>query len=193
MNKDEVRGRSAATRASRSSKALETKSNTLKAVRSDEGADRASSATRRLEKAQAVWLESCASGPTSISSCRASAADRAGASARTDPSFSCGSTYNGDFGGSVTDNRRTSTRHAVSLPATLTIEGAPTQCTVLNLSLGGALVSAERKVPMGFAVTSSSRSRRSRQPVDVGATVRWADTAAIGSSSTACERSTYGA
>jgi len=49
----------------------------------------------------------------------------------------------------VSDNRRIQTRHDVSLPGTLTIDGSTSDCTVVNLSLGGALVAAHTKYPMG--------------------------------------------
>ena len=62
----------------------------------------------------------------------------------------------------------------------MTIDGAQIQCTVLNLSLGGALVSSQKKVPMGVRVHITFSIPTVEQPVDVGATVRWADTAAIG-------------
>jgi hypothetical protein len=80
----------------------------------------------------------------------------------------------------VTDNRRSSTRFAVSLPGKVTIEGAVTSCTVLNLSLGGALVAAEKKLPMGMRVKIVFSIPTVEQAIDVGATVRWADNTGVG-------------
>ena len=80
----------------------------------------------------------------------------------------------------MADNRRTSTRHAVSIAAKLAIEGAPKACTVLNLSLGGAQVSSVGKLPMGARVTIAFSVPTLEEPIDVGCTVRWADDAGLG-------------
>src|SRR5678815_1593350 len=70
-------------------------------------------------------------------------------------------------GGSVPDNRRTQHRHTVSLAAKLTINGTPNDCTMLNLSLGGALLAAQSKHPLG-------------QRVELAFTVRWSNTDGVG-------------
>lgn len=80
----------------------------------------------------------------------------------------------------MADNRRTSARHAVSIPAELATAGAPTTCTILNLSLGGALVSASARYAMGQRVQISFRVPTQEPPIEVGATVRWADTSSAG-------------
>jgi hypothetical protein len=80
----------------------------------------------------------------------------------------------------VSDNRRTATRHAVSIPGKIKIEGPPEACTVLNLSLGGALVSASRRLAMGVRVHITFSVPTVEQPIDVGATVRWTDGAGVG-------------
>ena len=80
----------------------------------------------------------------------------------------------------VADNRRTSTRHAVSLAGQLTVDGTRTRCTMMNLSLGGALVAAGTKYSMGQRVTITFTFRRSSDPIEVGATVRWSDDKATG-------------
>jgi hypothetical protein len=80
----------------------------------------------------------------------------------------------------VADNRRTSTRHAVSLAGTLTVNGEPRPATVMNLSLGGASVAAGARFSMGARVQISFMIPTSADPVEVGATVRWSDDKATG-------------
>jgi hypothetical protein len=80
----------------------------------------------------------------------------------------------------VADNRRTSTRHAVSLAAKLTQEGNQRPVTVMNLSLGGALVSAGHKYAMGQRLQISFTVPTLEDPIEVGATVRWSDDKATG-------------
>lgn len=75
----------------------------------------------------------------------------------------------------MADNRRTSTRHAVSLAAQLTLDGAPRPATVMNLSLGGALVSAGARFAMGQRLQISFTVPTLEDPIEVGATVRWSD------------------
>jgi PilZ domain-containing protein len=79
----------------------------------------------------------------------------------------------------VTDNRK-ATRHPVSLPGKMTIEGAVTACTVMNLSLGGALVAGARKLPMGTKVHISFAIPTVAEPIAIDATVRWADNTGVG-------------
>ena len=80
----------------------------------------------------------------------------------------------------VAENRRTSTRHAVSLPAQLTIDGAQRPCTVMNLSLGGALFSLENRLAMGTRVDFRFSIPTLEEPIVIGATVRWSDDTATG-------------
>lgn len=80
----------------------------------------------------------------------------------------------------MADNRRTSTRHDVSLAAKLTVGSEARPATVMNLSLGGALVSAGAKIPMGQRVQISFTVPTLEDPIEVGATVRWSDSKATG-------------
>jgi hypothetical protein len=80
----------------------------------------------------------------------------------------------------VADNRRTSTRHAVSIPGKLVIDGAPGDCTVLNLSLGGALIGGAKKLPMGHRVNITFAVPTVEEAIDIGATVRWSDGSGLG-------------
>jgi hypothetical protein len=80
----------------------------------------------------------------------------------------------------VSDNRRTSTRHVVSLPAKLVADGAPREVTVMNLSLGGALLTAAARFAMGQRVVISFIVPTMAEAIEVGATVRWSDDKATG-------------
>ena len=80
---------------------------------------------------------------------------------------------------SATD-KRTSTRHVVSLPAKLAIEGKQEPCTIVNLSLGGALVMATSKLVMGQRVSITFAVPTVEEAVEVGSTVRWSDDKGVG-------------
>ncbi len=80
----------------------------------------------------------------------------------------------------MTDNRRTATRHAVSLSAQLVINGAPREVTVQNLSLGGALISAGARFPMGQRVNITFSVPTGPEPIEIGCVVRWSDDKATG-------------
>ena len=80
----------------------------------------------------------------------------------------------------MTDNRRTSSRHTVSIPAKVTIDGVPRDCTVVNLSLNGALVETGSKHAMGARMQLVFKVPTLDEAIDVGATVRWADGKGVG-------------
>jgi hypothetical protein len=80
----------------------------------------------------------------------------------------------------VADNRRTQTRHDVSLAAKLTLDGQPREATVSNLSLGGALVNSGMRYAMGQRVQISFVVPTLEDPIEVGATVRWSDDKSTG-------------
>lgn len=77
-------------------------------------------------------------------------------------------------------NRRSATRHEVSLAGQLVINGEPRPITVINLSLGGASVAAGAKLAMGLRVQVSFVLPTAHDPIDVTATVRWSDAKATG-------------
>ena len=79
----------------------------------------------------------------------------------------------------MADNRR-ATRHNVSLPVKLTVDGVPNDCTMLNLSLGGALVAAKAKYAMGHRVQVSFHVPSMAEAIEVGATVRWSTSEGVG-------------
>ena len=80
----------------------------------------------------------------------------------------------------MADNRRIQTRHVVAMPITLTINGTPNDCTVLNLSLGGALVAADTRFSMGQRVQVAFRIPTLREAIEVGGTVRWSNAEGVG-------------
>jgi hypothetical protein len=78
------------------------------------------------------------------------------------------------------DNRRTSTRHPVSIAANVKVDWVVEECTILNLSLGGALVAMSRKLVMGTRIGITFSVPTVEQTIDVGATVRWCDALGVG-------------
>ena len=80
----------------------------------------------------------------------------------------------------MSDNRRTSNRHSVSLAAKLGVNGESHPVTIMNISLGGALLSAGARLPMGQRLTISFVVPTLEEAIEVGATVRWSDDKATG-------------
>jgi hypothetical protein len=80
----------------------------------------------------------------------------------------------------VAENRRTSTRHAVSIAANLKVNGADQQCTLCNLSLGGALFLVMPRLPMGQRLDVTFKVPTMDEAIEIGATVRWSDDKATG-------------
>jgi hypothetical protein len=80
----------------------------------------------------------------------------------------------------VADNRRSSTRHAVSLVGKLAIGGGTADCTIVNLSLGGALIAQRVRHPMGARCNVAFKVPSIEEPIEVGATVRWSDDTSVG-------------
>ena len=80
----------------------------------------------------------------------------------------------------MTDNRRSATRHDVSLAVTLEMDGKALETEMRNLSLGGANVALPDRLAMGTRVKLRFRVPTHDQPIEVGAQVRWATDDAIG-------------
>ncbi len=82
----------------------------------------------------------------------------------------------------MADNRRTATRHAVSIVGTLAMGTPPATggCTIMNISLGGALIAATKRFPMGERCNITFKVPSQEEPIEIGATVRWSDDAAVG-------------
>jgi hypothetical protein len=80
----------------------------------------------------------------------------------------------------VADNRRSSARHVVSIAGKLAIGTAPNDCTIVNLSLGGALIAQTMRHPMGARCNVAFRVPTMEEPIEVGATVRWSDDTSVG-------------
>ena len=80
----------------------------------------------------------------------------------------------------MADNRRIQTRHDVAIPAKLTVDGTPKDCTISNISLGGALVEANAKYAMGQRVTVAFHVPTMDEAIEVGGTVRWSNVDGVG-------------
>ncbi len=80
----------------------------------------------------------------------------------------------------MTDNRRSETRHDVSIAVTLELEGKSLETEMRNLSLGGANVVLGRRLPMGTRVKLRFRVPAHDQPIEVGAQVRWSTEDSVG-------------
>ena len=80
----------------------------------------------------------------------------------------------------MAENRRSATRHDVSLAGQIVINGEPRPITVTNLSLGGASIAAGAKLAMGLRVQVSFAIPTATDSIDVMATVRWSDAKATG-------------
>ncbi len=76
--------------------------------------------------------------------------------------------------------KRRSARHNVSLSATLVIGGETHQTQMLNLSLGGALLSHSERVATGERVQVTFDIPTHDKPIEVGGSVRWASESALG-------------
>lgn len=80
----------------------------------------------------------------------------------------------------MADNRRTSTRHEVLIDCKLDVDGAVnTDCQLVNLSLGGALIAGVRH-KMGQRLQVTFTVPASDHTIEIGATVRWADVKGVG-------------
>ncbi len=80
----------------------------------------------------------------------------------------------------MADNRRSSARHVVSIAGTLSIAGAANPCSIVNLSLGGALLAATQRHAMGARVHIAFKLPTLEETIEVDATVRWADATSVG-------------
>ena len=82
----------------------------------------------------------------------------------------------------MADNRRTAIRHAVSIVGKLAMGTPPVtgDCTILNLSLGGALIAATRRYGMGERCNLIFQVPSQAEAIEIGATVRWSDDASVG-------------
>lgn len=77
-------------------------------------------------------------------------------------------------------NRRSATRHAVSLPGQLVANGVERTITVVDLSVGGARAALRTRRPLGTRVHLAFSIPTHQDPIVVGATVRWTDQSTAG-------------
>jgi Tfp pilus assembly protein PilZ len=80
----------------------------------------------------------------------------------------------------VSDNRRSATRHAVSIAVTLVIDGEAAQTEMRNLSLGGAYIALGRRLSIGKPVQLRFRIPTHDQPIEVQSQVRWSTADGVG-------------
>lgn len=78
------------------------------------------------------------------------------------------------------DNRRTASRHPVTLAGTVVVNGEARPVTVMNLSLGGALIDAGARYAMGQRLQIAFKVPTLESAIEIGATVRWSDDSATG-------------
>ena len=79
----------------------------------------------------------------------------------------------------MADNRR-QTRHEVSFPVKLTVDGTSSDCKVLNISLGGVQIAAQVKYAMGQRVSVAFHVPTMAESIEVGGTVRWSNVEGVG-------------
>jgi hypothetical protein len=80
----------------------------------------------------------------------------------------------------MADNRRTAIRHAVSITGKFSTTADPADCSIINLSLGGALLVASKRHAMGERCHITFKIPTIEEPIDIGATVRWSDDKSVG-------------
>ncbi len=75
---------------------------------------------------------------------------------------------------------RSTTRHSVNLDTTVTFQEAQSGQTIVNLSLGGALLTFGERLPIGTRLELGFRLPTAEEEIRVGAVVRWATDDSIG-------------
>ncbi len=80
----------------------------------------------------------------------------------------------------MADNRRIQTRHDVSIPVKLAVNGILSDCELLNISLGGAQIAAHAKYAMGQRVEIAFHVPTMAEAIEVGGTVRWSNPDGVG-------------
>lgn len=79
----------------------------------------------------------------------------------------------------MSENRRIATRHPVSIPVTVTLDGSSTACILTNLSLGGGFLQHPR-VAMGSRLHLVFQVPGHETPIETQSTVRWSTSEGIG-------------
>ncbi len=75
---------------------------------------------------------------------------------------------------------RSNTRHPVSIDTTVTFEETQSGQKIVNLSLGGALLTFGERLPIGSRLTLVFRLPTAEADISVGAVVRWTAEESIG-------------
>lgn len=71
------------------------------------------------------------------------------------------------------ENRRSTTRYAVNLAATVEIGDAQLERRITNLSLGGAFIDHDERLAIGTRIDVQFRLPNREQPIAIGGEVRW--------------------
>lgn len=80
----------------------------------------------------------------------------------------------------MTENRRSATRHDVSLAVSYELDGQSYESELRNLSLGGALIAHPDRVAMGKRVSVQFRIPNMTEAIAVGGHVRWSTDSGFG-------------
>lgn len=75
---------------------------------------------------------------------------------------------------------RKSARHDVNISATLTVQGTAHETSILNLSVGGALVVFEERLSPNERVELAFRVPTLENEIKVGGVIRWAGGESLG-------------
>ena len=75
---------------------------------------------------------------------------------------------------------RSNTRHPVSIDTTVTFQGTESAQTIVNLSLGGALLSFGERLAIGSRLNLVFRIPTADVDISIGAIVRWAGDDSMG-------------
>ena len=78
------------------------------------------------------------------------------------------------------ENRRSSTRHSVNIDVSIEHEGETGTYSMVNLSLGGALIVYPQRLPLGIHLDISFRMPTLDEPIKTKAQVRWSSDEALG-------------
>lgn len=75
----------------------------------------------------------------------------------------------------MTQNRRSTYRHSVTLPGRLTVDEETHEVTVYDLSRGGAMLTFGHRLTLGHTVQILFHIPTRDEPIDVRAAVRWSN------------------
>lgn len=77
-------------------------------------------------------------------------------------------------------DHRSTTRHPVNIDTTISLQETQSGQTIVNLSLGGALITFGERLPIGTRLDLVFRLPATDTDIQVGGVVRWASEDSIG-------------